>query len=69
MLMSEACLMYLVGMKEEWVAFGEGTGGAGEDEALRPLTEPDVEPAVERERARVVAGGVVEVEAAEDMTR
>lgn len=56
--------MYLLGMKDEWVALGAGTGGTGEPGIIRPFT---VEMEAARER---VGGGVEMVDAAEeDMTR
>jgi hypothetical protein len=59
--------MYLVGMKDECVALGAGTGGAGE-EGARPLAGADTEPARERDRARVVGGVVTEEDMDEDMS-
>jgi len=60
--------MYLVGMKEEWVALGAaGTGGAGEEGAAEPLAGTETEPARERDRARVEGGVVTEEEVVEDM--
>lgn len=57
--MSEACLIYLLGMKDEWVALGAGMGGTGEPGITRPFT-------VETEAARERVGGGVEMVDAEE---
>lgn len=41
--------MYLVGMKDEWVAVGAGTGGAGEVGTESPVA-PEAETDSARER-------------------
>lgn len=52
--------MYLLGMKEEWVALGAGTGGTGDPGTTKPFT---VETEAARER---VGGGVETTDAAEE---
>ena len=50
--MSEACLTYLVGMNDEWVAFARGTGGVGggADPSRRRPCNDEAEMDAERER-------------------